>query len=72
MPVPTESAIAVPSEDPKKAKKEDKNEDKDKQEGSSKQTNKDEEEGEELVRMEIEVVTQSNSSTFTSPKRISS
>ncbi|KAF9050814.1 26S proteasome regulatory complex, non-ATPase subcomplex, Rpn1 subunit [Hymenopellis radicata] len=48
MPVPTESAIAVPSEDPKKAKKEDKNEDKDKEEGSSKQTNKDEEEGEEL------------------------
>ncbi|KAF8921613.1 armadillo-type protein [Mucidula mucida] len=55
MPVPTESAIAVPSEDPKKAKKEDKNEDKDKQEGSSKQTNKDEEEGEELSEEDLQL-----------------
>lgn len=51
---PTDFAIAVPSEDPQKKKKEEKDGEKDKQEGSSKlkKDGKDEkeEEGEELVR----------------------
>ena len=71
MPEPTASAIAVPSDDPKKKKTEDTEEkDKDKKEGSSKLKDG-EKEGEEMVRpQEFMIFKMTAQISWYSPKRI--